>query len=77
AALDYCKQYINREEIKYKWNGTPKNGSNLPDYRPCRRVKRLERAKYFEFQYYSDYRRHKLTADGYRRLARHIGGSIL
>ncbi|RIB21795.1 hypothetical protein C2G38_2175589 [Gigaspora rosea] len=50
AALDYCKQYGNREEIKCKWNGTPKNGSNLPDYRPCRRVKRLERVKYFEFQ---------------------------
>ncbi|KAF0441495.1 N-alpha-acetyltransferase 30, NatC catalytic subunit [Gigaspora margarita] len=88
AALDYCKQYGNREEIKCKWNGTPKNGSNLPEYRPCRRVKRLERAKYFEFQFVSAfiafisctiliYRRHKLTADGYRRLARRIGGNIL
>ncbi|CAG8633513.1 20415_t:CDS:2, partial [Gigaspora rosea] len=28
-----------------------KNGSNLPTYRPCRRAKRLERAKYFEFQF--------------------------
>ncbi|CAG8605160.1 3165_t:CDS:2, partial [Scutellospora calospora] len=82
-AESYCKPYGKKEEIKCEWNSTSKP-DNLPKYRSCRRVKRLERVKYFEFQFVNVfiacmscailfYRRQKLTADGYRRLARRIG----
>ncbi|CAG8780999.1 19468_t:CDS:2, partial [Gigaspora rosea] len=56
--------------FKCKWNGTPKNGNNLPDYRPCRQVKRLERANSSFIAFISCA---ILIAGGYRRLDRRIG----
>ncbi|CAG8805516.1 14554_t:CDS:2, partial [Dentiscutata erythropus] len=81
-AEEYCKEHGNKQEIICQWNDTSKNDTRF--FRACRRVIRLERAKYFEFQFVNIfiaciscailfYRRQKLTADGYRRLARRIG----
>ncbi|CAG8634012.1 2401_t:CDS:2, partial [Racocetra fulgida] len=52
SGASYCGVHGNKEEIKCEWNDTSKNGSlpQGPQYRPCRRVKRFEKAKYIEFQ---------------------------
>ncbi|CAG8684593.1 21970_t:CDS:2 [Cetraspora pellucida] len=44
----YCKEYGNKVKVICKWNDTSKNDS--VQYRSCRRVIKLDRAKYIEFQ---------------------------
>ncbi|RHZ46112.1 hypothetical protein Glove_634g21 [Diversispora epigaea] len=86
----YCNNYGNKEPIKCQWinNNTDHTVISLPKFQSCRRVKKVERAKYFEFQFANIvfaflsctllfYRRRKLAADGYRKLVGRIGSSIL
>ncbi|RIA87760.1 hypothetical protein C1645_827344, partial [Glomus cerebriforme] len=88
---DYCREFGNKEPIECQWD-TPDipaeniNKGSLPKFQSCKRVKRLEKTKYFEFQFINLFgafmscsifiwRRNKLAAEGYRRLTRRIRGN--
>uniref|UniRef100_A0A1D1ZJS2 Protein JTB n=1 Tax=Anthurium amnicola TaxID=1678845 RepID=A0A1D1ZJS2_9ARAE len=92
----YCHDFGNKEPVECQWdtpdesagNSTYPNKGSLPKFQPCKRVKRLERTKYFEFQFINIFiaftscsillwRRKKLAADGYRKLSRRIRGNAL
>ncbi|CAI2167973.1 14500_t:CDS:2 [Funneliformis geosporum] len=92
----YCDEYGNKEPVECHYvlddqssgNDTYPNRGPLPEFRSCKRVKRFERTKYFEFQFINFFvagtscsillwRRKKLAEDGYRRLARRIRGNTL
>jgi len=92
----YCYDFGNKEPVECQWdtpdesvgNITYPNKGSLPKFQSCKRVKKLERTKYFEFQFVNIFiafmscsillwRRKKLAADGYRKLSRRIRGNIL
>lgn len=92
----YCDEYGNKEPVECHYvpddqssgNVSYPNRGPLPEFRACKRVKRFERTKYFEFQFINFivavtscsillWRRRKLAEDGYRRLARRIRGNTL
>ncbi|CAG8736856.1 13557_t:CDS:2 [Acaulospora morrowiae] len=91
----YCAGYGNKEPVECNWslndpphgNSTDGSKGTLPKFQSCKRVKKLEKIKYFEFQFVNMfvaflscailiYRRLKLSADGYRKLVSRIAGNI-
>jgi len=91
----YCYEFGNKQPVKCQFDSPDKSGNNtdlnedsLPKYQSCKRVIKLERTKYFEFQFFNIFiafmscsiliwRRNKLAADGYRKLSRRIRGNPL
>ncbi|CAJ0852873.1 22306_t:CDS:2 [Entrophospora sp. SA101] len=82
------------ELVKCHWetpNGQPtedNNSTKIPNYRACKRVKKVERTKYFEFQFINIFvaflscslfvwRKRKLEFDGYRKLSGRIGDLVV
>jgi len=84
----YCKEFGNKEPIECQYDTPGEHiGGPLPTFQACKRVKRLERTRYFEFQFVNIliaflscsillWRRRKLAEDRYRKLSRRIRGGV-